>query len=319
MEPINQNINLNNNVVTVTQNELPSWFKVILNLYGLGQIFAGIIALIFPLFTGFLVTVMGGGKEGFAGGYKIYAFLAVGALPAFILAYGSLKKRKWIITCLGVSLLFVAFNIFFLKTDALNDSLGSMTPSIISLLNIFPILILILAFVYKESLKGEYFAIIPITLMLIASGYANYLAENTLKTVQEQESSREIAKHNEEYVTGTKGISLSSATYGNYRVLTPFLVTDDQGNKYVYEYINNRYELLKGSPLKFDDFRIKRTDYGYVFIISEHGYVVDAISTNNQSSLKRYLISNNGKNDEFTDIGNTYTPNSEFPKDLYVD
>ncbi len=193
MEPTNQNININNNAVVATQGDLPGWFRLVLNLYGLKQVLAGIGAFAFPLLTGTLVSAMGGGKEGFATGYKMYAFLAVGALPAFILAYGSLKKRKWIIACLGISLLFVVFNSLFLASEAISASSGSVSPSSIGLLNIIPILILVLALVYRKSLKGEYFAIVPIALMLIASAYSGFLVKDTLKTAQEEAGNNQVS------------------------------------------------------------------------------------------------------------------------------
>ena len=93
------NITLNQNFTppTESQIETPTWLKIIFKIYGSGQILVGIIALIIPLFTGFIAGAMGGGKEGFYEGYKIYAFLASGALPAFIFAYGFLKTKRWII------------------------------------------------------------------------------------------------------------------------------------------------------------------------------------------------------------------------------
>lgn len=173
MEPnIISKQNINNTSIE-SQTNLPTWLKAIFRIYGVGQILAGIIALIIPVFNGFIVSAMGGD---FLGTYKLFAFFAVGALPSFILGYGFLKQKGWVISCLAIRLVYSIISPFFIaKTNS---------PSIINLPNVIAVALLVLVVTHRESLKGKYFAIIPVVLMIITTAFAIFLAFETLSKVQ---------------------------------------------------------------------------------------------------------------------------------------
>ncbi len=188
MEQIDLNTNPSSDPqIKFIKKDIPIFVGALFRLYGASLILTGFFALAVPLFTAFLAGAMSGVKEGFYEGYKIYAFLAVGALPSFVMAYGLFRLKKWIIAGFVIQLVSQIIGFFLVSKEELLVFYEVMSVGIL-ILALLPILILILAYIFRRSLNGKYIAYVPlilITVGLILSSVLSFNSSNNVNTAQQ--------------------------------------------------------------------------------------------------------------------------------------
>lgn len=183
--------NLNSTSITepsiLVEKKIPIFVEALFRLYGASLILTGVLSLIAPLFTGFIAGALTGTKEGFYEGYKLYAFLAVGALPTFVMAYGLFHLRKWIIAGFVIQFVSQIIGFFLISKEELAVFYEVMSIGIL-ILALLPVLILILAYIFRGTLKGKYIAYVPlvlITIGLILGGVLSFNSSNDANTAHQ--------------------------------------------------------------------------------------------------------------------------------------
>jgi hypothetical protein len=178
----------------------PIWVQAIFKLYGYFQIFSAVSSIIVPMVGGVLLGVLaaalGGGRDSFFEAFKLYGYLVVGVIPAAVLAYGFLRNRKWIITCLGLQL---ASSLFFYVTGIIggksyqNELLStSFFSSMMILFMAIPVIVIVIAIIYRNTLSGKFFAITPVLLMVLSMAGAQYYTNDTVKNNSNQNMQTEV-------------------------------------------------------------------------------------------------------------------------------
>jgi len=177
----------------------PTWLKVIFKIYGSIQILLGIFGVIFPFFATFIALGLANKiltpneVSGFF--YTTFGFLLAAGLSSFVLGYGFLKIRKWIIVGLIIPL---PLELFYTITHIL---WRQAVPFLDTSLLVIQILILIIALTYRSTLTGKYFAFIPITILIFAE---------VVVGIQTNEAAKNVALGVKRIHTGVQEISTNN-------------------------------------------------------------------------------------------------------------
>ena len=158
-----ENPNLNN-PNPEAESKISKGVAAIFWLNGVLNLLAGLFSLVFSFFATFLAYMFSGGNSdsSLATIYSL-SFLLVGSLSSFLVAYGCLTMKKWIVPILGIS---IAINIIGLMSFALSGPFHQSGVSAGSL--IANTVLLYYGLKNINYFKGKLYVAVPIVAFLIA-------------------------------------------------------------------------------------------------------------------------------------------------------
>lgn len=177
------------NITPVVEKEMPFWLQAVFKLYGMSLVLSASFAVVPLLLSALMSGSMSGSKEifyeAFYAGLGLYSFLIFGAVSTLVTAYGFFRSRKWLIPALALGILSQIMGYITLN----NSDLEMVSESAIILISIFlfvPITMLALVWFNRQSLKGSYSKVIPLTLVffgLMGSYVTSSKTHDTVKSV----------------------------------------------------------------------------------------------------------------------------------------
>lgn len=144
--------------MTIKVEPIPTWFKIVLWIYGIWQLFFGALSY---LGVGLL---LGFAKDETWAGASIALFFAFAAVYNLTMAYSCFKMKKWLLPAIGIQL-FVPL-LASLVIDATNKL--SSEANNLSLGALITLAIFAYALLKRESFEGEYFELVPLSLLVIS-------------------------------------------------------------------------------------------------------------------------------------------------------